>query len=138
MSPDNESPTLSKSKSIFAYFTILFNKLCFQVLLHLKISKCCNFLIFEARNFFFQKQNIYLCLNFILEISKHTFQRPQLYLATDSRCSRRSAEKWRRIFMKFYNNKYQFKVSLMYSLKCKIILTGYFLRASFVNDLILV
>ena len=55
---------------------------------YLKISKGCNFLIFEARRIFFA-ENVYLHVNFILEISKNKFQRLQLYLAAASRLSRR-------------------------------------------------
>ena len=74
---DNEFPTLSKSRSIFASFTLLFNNLCFQVLFYLKISNGCKFLILEARRTIFT-ENVYLYVG-----------------------SRRSAGKRRRIFMKF-------------------------------------
>ena len=58
------------------------------------------FLFLKLEENFFT-ENVYLYVNFMLEISKHKVQRPQLYLAAASRRSRRSAGKRRRIFMKF-------------------------------------
>ena len=70
------------------------------------------FLFLKLEEYFFP-ENVYLYVNFILEITKYKFQRPQLYLAAASRRSWRSAGKWRRIFLKFY-------VDMLEKLKFKI------------------
>ena len=95
-----KSRFLSKQKRVLLYLWDIMNEIMLRF--DIKMRKIYVHSPFnKARRPFFSRKCDFFCVNFILEISKYKFQRPQLYLAAASRRSWRSAGKRRRMFMKF-------------------------------------